>query len=97
MGYFKWINCNKSIINDVGLGFIDVKYISKINLFKSGIMKLQVHQEVNSKVNLKKTFGLEKYFLKLPEQKRIWISKLITCNLGIPIETERWHNIPRHE
>jgi hypothetical protein len=53
MGYFKWINCNKSIINDVGLGFIDVKYISKINLFKSSIMKLQVHQEVNSKVNLK--------------------------------------------
>jgi hypothetical protein len=60
-------------------------------------MKLQVHQEVNSKVNLKKTFGLEKYFLKLPEQKLIWISKLITCNLGIPIETERWLNIPRHE
>ena len=53
MGNFKWINCNKSIINDVGLGFIDVKYISKINLFKSSIMKLQVHQEVNSKVNLK--------------------------------------------
>lgn len=58
---------------------------------------LQVHQEVNSKVNLKKEFGIEKYWLKLPEQKRIWISKLITCNLGIPIETERWNNIPRQE
>lgn len=37
MGYFKWINCIKSIFNDVVLGFIfsnqkgfiDVKYISQ--------------------------------------------------------------------
>ena len=35
--------------------------------------------------------------IKLPENSRIWITKLRTSNLKIPIETGRWHNIPLDE
>ena len=47
--------------------------------------------------SFKENFVFEKYFIKLPENARIWITKLRTSNLKIPIETGRWHNIPVSE
>ena len=105
---FNWLNCIESIFNDVGLsyifenqiGFIDVKYITQI-LHDQFIQKWFSDIENSSRGEFyslfKKNFGLENYLLKLPVQNRIWMTKLRTCNLRIPIETGRWANIPRQE
>ena len=105
---FKWLNCIESIFNDVGLsyifenqiGFINVKYITQI-LHEQFIQKWFSDIENSSRGEFyslfKKNFGLENYLLKLPVQNRIWMTKLRTCNLRIPIETGRWTNIPRQE
>ena len=45
----------------------------------------------------KNQFGIENYLLRLPETIRLWLPKLRTCNLKIPIETGRWYNIPKTE
>ena len=42
----------------------------------------------------KKSFGIENYLLGLPESSRIWITKMRTSNLHLPIETGRWANTP---
>ena len=44
--------------------------------------------------SFKKDFGLENYLVRLNEKTRIWITKLRSSNLRIPIETGRWYNIP---
>jgi hypothetical protein len=105
---FKWLNCIESIFNDVGLsyifenqiGFIDVKYITQI-LHDQFIQKWFSDIENSSRGEFyslfKNNFGLENYLPKLPVQNRIWMTKLRTCNLRIPIETGRWTNIPRQE
>jgi hypothetical protein len=38
---------------------------------------------------------LEPYLLKLSQVNFIWLCKLRTCNMKIPIETGRWVNIPQ--
>ena len=45
----------------------------------------------------KHPYGIENYLVRLPESYRIWITKLRTSNLRLPIETGRWFNIPRHD
>ena len=45
----------------------------------------------------KENLCFEKYLIKIPYNLKIWITKLRTSNLKIPIETGRWHNIPVEE
>lgn len=45
----------------------------------------------------KNNFGFENYLIKIPENARIWMTKLRMSNLKIPIETGRWHNIPAED
>ena len=42
----------------------------------------------------KENLCFEKYLIKIPCNLKIWITKLRTYNLKIPIETGRWRNIP---
>jgi hypothetical protein len=42
----------------------------------------------------KENLCFEKYLIKIPYNLKIWITKLRTSNLKIPIETGRWRNIP---
>ena len=43
----------------------------------------------------RKEFELEKYLLRLPSHYRVWITKLRTSNLKLPIEVGRWYGIPK--
>jgi hypothetical protein len=45
----------------------------------------------------KKEFGLEKYLLRLPSHYSVWITKLRTSNLKLPIEVGRWYGIPKEK
>ena len=44
---------------------------------------------------VKKDFKFEDYLKRLSLDKRIYITKLRTSNLKLPIETGRWSNIPK--
>jgi hypothetical protein len=44
---------------------------------------------------LKKEFELENYLLRLPSHYSVWITKLRTSNLKLPIEIGRWYGIPK--
>ena len=37
------------------------------------------------------------YLVKLKEENRIYITKLRSSYIKIPLETGRWHNIPKEE
>ena len=41
--------------------------------------------------------GAEKNLTRLPDSDRIWISKLRTSNLHLPIETGRWYSVARED
>ena len=43
--------------------------------------------------SFKKEFELEKYLLRIPSHLRIWLTKLRTSNLKLPVETGRWNGI----
>ena len=111
IGTFKWVTSVQNIFDNCGLSYIffNQQYID-FSLFKPLIKQTLQDQfiqnwfssiENSSRGNfygsLKKQFELEKYLLRLPEKYRIWISKIRTCNINIPIETGRWNNIPREE
>ena len=104
----KWLNYIESIFNDIGLsyiftnqtGYIDVNYVTQ--LLQDQFIQKWFSDITNASRGefyslFKKEFNLEKYLLKLPEQKRVWITKLRTSNLRIPVETGRWSNVPRPE
>jgi len=44
---------------------------------------------------VKKDFKFEEYLIRLSKQDRIYITKLRTSNLKLPIETGRWNNISK--
>lgn len=101
---FKWLNYIESIFNDTGLRYIFENQIEFIdNQLITQVLRDQFIQKWFSDIRVssrgifystfKKEFGLEKYLIKLPEQNRVWICKLRTSNLPIPIETGRWFNI----
>ena len=105
---FRWINYVESIFNDIGLGYI---FASQFGYYDKNILKQTLQGqfiqswfsdiENSSRGQFYSLFKtehiLEKYLLNLPENYRIWITKLRTCNLKIPIETGQWLNVPRHE
>lgn len=108
---FKWISFLKSIFDSCGLSYIftDQQFID-FSLYKQLIKQIlqdQFVQKWHSDIDnssrgsfyelFKQNFGLETYLLRLPEKSRIWITKFRSSNIKFPIETGRWHNIPRHE
>jgi hypothetical protein len=44
---------------------------------------------------VKKDFIFEEYLIRLSKQDRVYITKLRTSNLKLPIETRRWNNIAK--
>ena len=105
---FKWINCMKNIFNEIGKSEWFMNQCSALNInYIKQILHDQFIQywygDIASSSRgefyslCKSSFGLENYLVKLPEFNRIWITKLRTSNVHLPIETGRWHNIPRHE
>lgn len=105
---FKWVSFVKSIFDNSGLGYMFFNQYIDYSTFKPVIKQIlqdQFLQKWSSNIDnssrgeyyklFKSQFGLENYLLRLPEDKRIWISKLRTCNLKIPMETGRWYNIAR--
>ena len=44
---------------------------------------------------VKKDFKFEEYLIRLSKQDRVYITKLRTSNLKLPIETGRWNNIAK--
>ena len=105
---FKWLEYIESIFNDTGMGYVfanqdstDYNIIIKQILQDQFIQKWVNESQLSSRgqfySSFKEKFCFEKYLIKLPENSRIWITKLRTSNLKIPIETGRWHNIPVNE
>ena len=47
--------------------------------------------------NFKTDFSFENYLTRLSKNNRIWIRKLRTCNLKIPIEMGRWKKYPKRK
>ena len=45
----------------------------------------------------KENLSFENYLIKLPVKQARVLCKFRTCNLKLPIETGRWHNVPRYE
>ena len=105
---FKWVKYVESIFNDIGMGYIFQNQIAYAD--RSLIKQILSDQFVqkwfgdieNSSRGLfystfKKNFCLENYLLRLGENNRLWLTKLRTSNLRLPIETGRWYNIPRED
>jgi hypothetical protein len=106
---FKWLNHVESIFNDSGLGYIfhnqDSSDYTRIKLLLNQIPKDQFLQRWTSQMinssrgqfysNFKTEVSFDNYLTRLYENNRIWITKLRTCNLKLPIEMGRWKNIPR--
>ena len=103
------MNHVESFFNDSGLGYIfhsqESSDYTRIKLLLNQTLKDQFIQRCTSEMinssrgqfysNFKTDFSFENYLIRLSENKRIWITKLGTCNLKIPIEMGRWKNIPR--
>jgi hypothetical protein len=95
------------MFNDSGLGYIfdshDSSDYTRIKLLLNQTLKDQFIQRWTSEMinssrgqfysNFKTDFSFENYLTRLSENKRIWITKLRTYNLKIPIEMGRWKNI----
>ena len=105
---FKWLNFIESIFNDTGLGYVfvnqdsaDYKHLIKQVLQDQYIQKWHQDVQLSSRgvfySSYKNCFGFENYLIKIPENARIWMTKLRTSNIKIPIETGRWHNIPAED
>ena len=106
--HFKWIAFIKQISDDVGMSNIFVNQFAHFNVkFVQQILQDQYIQSWYRDISLasrgefysffKTSFGMENYLLRLPESNRIWITKIRTSNLRLPVETGRWHNIPRED
>ena len=105
---FKWINYVETIFNEIGMNYIFVnqfpivekQHLNQI-LCDQFIQKWFGDIENSSRgqfyLTFKKDFSFEKYLIRLPDCDRIWITKLRTSNLHLPIETGRWYNIPRED
>ena len=102
---FKWLNFIESIFNDTGMGYVfanqddsDYKLLLKQILQDQYIKKWHHDMQLSSRGKCYSTFKenlcFEKYLIKIPCNLKIWITKLRTYNLKIPIETGRWRNIP---
>ena len=105
---FKWIEYIKKTWNELGMSYMYTNQFSFFNV-KSIQFTLQ-YQYIQKWFSdifassrgefysiFKKSFGIENYVLRLPESCRIWITKMRTSNLHLPIETGRWANIPRQD
>lgn len=105
----KWISHIKSILDNTGLSYIWIQQLfnnpSYIKTLVSQKLKdIFIHNwfnqiETSSRGEFYGLFKtqhiLEPYLLKLyPNERRI-LSKFRCCNVKIPIETGRWHNIPK--
>ena len=102
---FKWLNFIESIFNDTGMGYVfanqddsDYKLLLEQILQDQYIQKWHHDMQLSSRGKFYSTFKenlcFEKYLIKIPYNLKIWITKLRTSNLKIPIETGRWRNIP---
>ena len=108
---FKWINYITSIFNETGFSYVFDNKLQMPDSFYKGVLKQRLIDQFIQKwftdianssrgqyYSIFKTeFGFEKYLLNLSEQFRIPITKLRTSNIKFPIETGRWHNIPKEE
>ena len=66
-----------------------------INLFKNGFQIWITPAREFYKVVKKKDFKFEQYLIRLSKQDRVFITKLRTSNLKLPIESGRWNNIAK--
>ena len=108
---FNWINSIKSVLDDTGYSefWIEQNSLHPVFMKKSVQQRLSdqfIQKWFSDMVNspkgqlyssIKSNFGFEPYLLKLSLPNRIYICKLRTCNLKLPIETGRWRKIPRDE
>ena len=105
---FKWLDYIESIFNDIGMGYVFANQDnSNYNMLIKQILQDQFIQKWHNDVQLssrgqfyssfKDNFCFEKYLVKIPENHRIWLTKLRLSNLKLPIETGRWQNIPVEE
>ena len=82
------------------IGYCDIALVKQI-LSDQFVQKWVGDIENSSKglfySTFKKNFCLENYLLRLGENNRLWLTKLRTSNLRLPIETGRWYNIPRED
>ena len=98
---FKLINHIESIFNDTGMGFI---FVNQTTVYEKSLLNQilcdQFIQKWFSDIYttsrgqfysiFKKNFEIENYLTRLPEPFR-------TSNLRLPIETGRWHNVPKED
>lgn len=109
--YSKWIAYVKSIFDECGLSyvFMNQQYID-ISLYKPIIKQTLRDQFIQKWFQslaessrgsfysiFKTNFCIENYLLKLSGQAKHLITKFRCCNINIPIEKGRWHNIPKEE
>jgi hypothetical protein len=90
------LNHGESIFNDSGLGYIfdsqDSSDYTRIKLLLNQTLKDQFIQRWTNEMinssrgqfysNFKTDFSFENYLTRLSENKRIWITKLRSCNLN---------------
>ena len=82
-----------------GIPFISYKLLLKQQLHDQ-FMEKWFSDVMNSSKGkfysiFKKELELEKYLLRLPSHYSVWITKLRTSNLKLPIEVGRWYGIPK--
>lgn len=105
---FRWIQFIKQIFNDIGMSEVYTNQFSYVSIKHAQItLQDQFIQKWFSDIQLasrgefyslvKNSFGIEQYLLKLSDSHRVWITKMRTSNLHLPIETGRWSGISRHE
>ena len=89
---FKWLNHLESVFNDPGLGYIfdsqDISDYTRIKLLLNQTLKDEFIQRWNSEIinssrgqfysRFETDFSFENYSTRLPENNRIWITKLRT-------------------
>ncbi len=106
---FKWIKFVQNIFNDTGLRYIfnfqgGIPFISYKLFLKQQLQDQFIQKWFSDVMNssrgefysiFKKEFELEKYLLRLPSHYSVWITKLRTSNLKLPIEVGRWYGIPK--
>ena len=105
---FKWIEYIIKTLIGLGMSYM---YTNQFSFFNVKSIQLTLQDQyiqkwfsdifVSSRGEFysifKKSFGIKNYLLRLPEFCRIWITKMRTSNLHLPIETGRWSNTPRQD
>ena len=106
---FKWIKSIQNIFNNTGLRYIfsfqgGIPFISYKLFLKQQLQDQFIQKWFSDVMNssrgklysiFKKELELEKYLLRLPSLYSVWITKLRTSNLKLPIEVGRWYGIPK--